>query len=24
VGDLVGSYKSNSYIGAAFNFQWRF
>ncbi len=23
-GDLVGSYKSNDYIGAAFNFQWRF
>ena len=24
LGDLVGSYKSNDYIGAAFNFQWRF
>jgi long-chain fatty acid transport protein len=24
LGDLVGSYKSNSYIGAAFNLQWRF
>ncbi len=22
--DLVGSYKSNDYIGAAFNAQWRF
>jgi hypothetical protein len=21
---LVGSYKSNEYIGAAFNLQWRF
>ena len=24
LGDLVGSYKSNDYFGAAFNFQWRF
>jgi long-chain fatty acid transport protein len=24
LGDLVGSYKSNEYIGAAFNAQWRF
>ena len=24
LGDLVGSYKSNAYIGAAFNLQWRF
>jgi len=24
LGDLVGSYKSNDYIGAAFNLQWRF